>query len=85
MKITKIGCEVNMEITPGELAEIYWRNMDAIEQVKFWNRLAEIIPEENYKSDYNMMMQMQEVTDIKDLSKEARNIMKIVGEYSQKL
>ena len=78
--MNKINKTVNAEIelTPEEIADIF-SNMSSIEQAKFFNRLAKLVKEwSTHAGGFNM--QMEWVRREKELTKEGRDIMKIIGE-----
>ena len=73
-----IDRNVNVEIvlTPEELAEEFWRMSDR-EQAGFFNHLAHI-------SASGLIWQLQAITDEPTLSLAARYVMEKIGEYAPK-
>lgn len=69
---------LDIEMNPEEVAYLFCE-MDEKEQARFFNSIAERIK----KWDMGFIFQMQSVTDCKDLTDEARKIMKEIGDYSQ--
>lgn len=72
-RIIKRTSEVTIEVSPEELATIFWF-MNAEEQAKFFNHLDEI-------TDYRLPLQLAYVIDSKILKAEGRAIMKTIGDF----
>jgi hypothetical protein len=62
-------------LTPEMVAEAFW-NLDDTEQAKFYNHLALLA------DDWALSMQMQYLTDNKELSYAGRRVMSKIGDYS---
>jgi len=71
----KRNIEVDISLTPEELAESFW-SMSSEDQGTFFNTLGEI-------SDIRLCFQLQAVTDGAALSRTGRNVMAMIGDYSQ--
>ncbi len=79
----------NIDLTPEQIAELFY-TMDNIEQCQFFNAVAqEVIKNGKSNSLTNLEIQMCSVTDTlipgEDkylLTKEGRQAMKIIGDYS---
>ena len=66
-----------IEISPEEIAELFCR-MDDFDQVRFFNKIPEIVKE--WGGDF--CFQMEAMVGKTTLTDEARAIMKTIGEYS---
>ena len=62
-------------LTPEMIADAFWQ-LDDTEQARFYNHLA------NVASDWNLSMQMQYITDNKELTYGGRRVMAKIGDYS---
>lgn len=71
--------EITINPTVKEVAEEFC-NMDADDQAQFFNLIDEI----SSKWDRALCFQLQSVTDSKWLTTGGRNIMEIIGVYSDK-
>lgn len=71
----KRNIEVEVDPTPQELAELFWK-LGSIEQAEFFNKLGEI-------AGHHLPFQMQYVTDDDVLTTDGRYAMSIIGIYSE--
>lgn len=67
-------------LQPGDVAELFI-NMASDEQALFFNRVAVVTAE--WKA--GLPMQLQRVTDDESLTTEGREVMQLIGEYSQQI
>lgn len=70
--------EIYFHITPAELAAVF-ANYDEKEQALFFNEIAKQVDQ----WDCPFCFQTQSITDSEKLTDEGRQIMQIIGEYSQ--
>jgi len=63
------------ELSPEMIAEAFWE-LDDTQQAKFYNHLADLA------SEWNLSMQMQYITDNKELTLGGRRVMGKIGDYS---
>lgn len=61
--------------SPEEIADAFW-DLDASEQARFYNRLAEVA------RDHTLPMQLQAITDDDGLTLSGRRVMATIGDYS---
>lgn len=80
MESIKRNVEVEINATPEKVASLFC-SMNAHEQAAFFNEIAEDI---KTWTSCNVCLQMQYVSDSGALTYDARQIMKIIGDYSQK-
>ena len=71
----KRNIEVEVDPTPQELAELFWK-LGSIEQAEFFNKLGEI-------ASHHLPFQMQYVTDDDVLTTDGRYAMSVIGNYSE--
>lgn len=78
----------NIELTPEQVAELFY-SMDNREQAQFFNAVAkEVIKNDKKDNLSNLESQMYMVTDATNdqdhyiLTKQGRQVMKIIGDYS---
>lgn len=85
MQLTK-SQQVTVDISPEEMANLWWLEMGENEQVRFFNQLHKLVNIEGFggNKEYDFVMQLQYITDNKDLTDGGRWIMKKIGEYSTK-
>jgi hypothetical protein len=69
--------EVDVKPTPEEMAE-HFCNMFDYEQAEFFNKIAELV--KDWQDPF--CFQLQAIVDTNELSRDASNIMKQIGEYA---
>lgn len=69
--------KVELELSPYDVAKLFC-DMDGDDQARFFNHVKEISDEWKYE----FVMQLQYVTDSKELTNDGRSIMSQIGEYS---
>lgn len=79
MSLITRNVEVNLDLTPQELAQV-WCNMPSQQQAAFFNEIADIAD----KWEGEFCMQLQWITDEECLNDSGRAVMRQIGEYSAK-
>lgn len=64
-------------VTPLDMANLFWEQMDSREQALFFNALGHHVDIVDFAN------QMQSLTDDPALAEHGRKIMSIIGEYSE--
>lgn len=83
MKATiKRNIEISVQMDGQQIADAFWQ-LNETEQASFFNKLWDLAAE-NVGGFYNFQMQMQYVTDNGGLNHRGREVMKTIGEYSEK-
>jgi hypothetical protein len=80
---TPIVRSINVDICPREAAQIF-AEFDSVQMAYFFNEVARYINNHYQNTWGSFVMQMQYVTDDPSLTLDARHIMRIIGEYSEK-
>lgn len=85
MKLTK-NAVVTVDITAEEMATLWWERMNGEEQARFFNKLYELCHRESFggSKEYDFLMQLQYITDNRELNKGGRWVMEQIGNYAQK-
>lgn len=82
MKLKK-NAEVTVDITPEEMATIWW-GMNCHEQCIFFNKLYELCHKDGSKKG-DFLIQLHYIADSPELNKGGRWIMKQIGNYAEKV
>ena len=75
MTIITKNVEVTIALTPQEMAEMFWHNMNSEEQAKFFNHLAQI-------HEGRLNFQVEAIVNDEELTADGLGVLQMIGDYA---